>query len=113
MRLTLSTAALAALAVTTDARADIIVDQPDALEGGIASQVFDPPFDAYTCSAMDDFTIAPRALSLQAWSAVCVRCRHHQMVSPHDLERSRLRALPLAGATRLANLLALRCAPRS
>lgn len=58
MRLTLSTAALAALAVSSTGLADIIVDQPDALEGGIASQVFDPPFDAYTCSAMDDFTLA-------------------------------------------------------
>jgi len=33
-------------------------------------------------------------------------------VMPHDLERSRLRALPLVGTTVVANLLALRFAPR-
>lgn len=57
MRLTLSTAAIAALAVATGVRADIIVDQPDVGEGGIASQVFDTPYELYSCSAMDDFTI--------------------------------------------------------
>ena len=51
------TAALTVLAATSIARADVIVDQPDALEGGIASQVFDPPYEGYTCSAFDDFTI--------------------------------------------------------
>ena len=45
MRLTLSTAAFAALAVSTTGLADVIVDQPDALEAGIASQVFGPPFE--------------------------------------------------------------------
>lgn len=57
MRHTLSTAAFAALAVSTASLADVIVDQPDALEAGIASQVFGPPFEPYTCSAFDDFTI--------------------------------------------------------
>lgn len=58
MKLTLSTAALAAFAASTNALADVIVDQPDGGVGGIASQVFDVPYELYSCSAMDDFTIA-------------------------------------------------------
>ena len=61
MRPTLSTvvlaAALSTLGMTAPALADIIVDQPDSLEGGIASQVFGSPFEGYSCSALDDFTI--------------------------------------------------------
>lgn len=57
MRFMLSTAAFAAFALSTTGFADIIVDQPDALEGGIASQVFDPPYEGYSCSAFDDFTL--------------------------------------------------------
>ena len=58
MRTSLSTAALAALAVSTASLADVIVDQPSALEGGVASQQFGAPYEAYSCSAFDDFTIA-------------------------------------------------------
>jgi len=50
-------AALALLGVTTGGFADIIVHQPDGLESGLASQVFGSPYEAYSCSALDDFTI--------------------------------------------------------
>jgi hypothetical protein len=57
MRTSPSTAALAALAVSATCIADVIIDQPSALEGGLASQQFDAPYEAYSCSAMDDFTL--------------------------------------------------------
>ena len=54
--------ALGALALTSvlhihgDARADVIVDQPESPENGFASQEF-ADFPAYTCSAFDDVTL--------------------------------------------------------
>jgi hypothetical protein len=51
-------ATTAALALGSASLADVIVDQPDALEGGIASQVFGSPFEGYSCSAFDDFMIS-------------------------------------------------------
>ncbi|MBI1304772.1 MAG: hypothetical protein GC172_13450 [Phycisphaera sp.] len=61
MRHTRSTAVLAAvlsaMGLTATGLSDVIVDQPDALEGGIASQVFGSPYEGYSCSAFDDFTI--------------------------------------------------------
>lgn len=62
MRSTLSTAAFAALAVSTagistTSLADVIVDQPASSIGDVASQVFPEPYAAYTCSAFDDFTL--------------------------------------------------------
>lgn len=57
MRLTLSTAAFAALAVSTTGLADVILDQPASSVGDAASQIFLDPYTPYTCSAFDDFTI--------------------------------------------------------
>jgi hypothetical protein len=56
-RTTCFSAACTVLAATSISAADVIIDQPDALEGGIASQIFASPYELYSCSAFDDFTI--------------------------------------------------------
>ncbi len=52
----LGTLALIGVVAPQDARADLIIDQPDSQENGFASQDFSD-FPAYACSAFDDVTL--------------------------------------------------------
>jgi len=48
--------ALIGVLAPQDARADLIIDQPDSQANGLASQEF-PDFPAFACSAFDDVTL--------------------------------------------------------
>ena len=52
----LGTLALIGVLAPQDARADLIIDQPDSPANGLASQEF-PDFPAFACSAFDDVTL--------------------------------------------------------